>query len=245
MKHALTIDHLALQIGTKTLLDDVSFVIPEAALFLILGPNGAGKTILLRCLAGLLKPTAGHVEIHEKAMAWVPLSQILPFGFRVRELVLMGRYAQHQGFAQDRDRLATDESLRRVGITALADRTYNSLSRGEQTKVDIARALASDAHLILLDEPFSNLDIDSTLQMIVLFRALRAEGRTLVLSHHDLYSVSELATHALFLKKGQVLNTGPIAEVFQAPAIEAAYNVKAIFHEADKFVRFESLGRPD
>ncbi len=243
----MKIDTISLRLDSKLLLDRVSFEVPEASLFAILGPNGAGKTLLLRCLAGLLKPTSGTITGAPSPLVWVPLSQALPFGFLVRELVLMGRYALHQGFAQTRDHEKTEAAIHAVGIEEYASRRYNSLSRGEQTKVDIARAIASEAKLILLDEPFSNLDIDAVLQMTKLFKSLQNTGKTLIFSHHDLFTVSGLASHGLLLKKGRVLIKGHLHEVFKAPAIEEAYNVHACFHEHEghAFVRFQSPGTGD
>lgn len=239
----MKIQDLSLSINAKDLLHSISFEVPDASLFAILGPNGAGKTLLLRCLAGLLNPSSGRIESRPENIAWVPLSQALPFGFVVRDLVLMGRFATHQGFAQIRDHSLVNEAIRRIGIETLADRSYNSLSRGEQTKVDIARALASESKMILLDEPFSNLDIDAALQLTQLFHELREDGKTLIFSHHDLHTVTELATHGLLLKKGAVLQCGPMPEIFKAASLEAAYNVRAVFHvdEGKQFVRFESL----
>ena len=239
----MKITGISLVIASQQLLDQVSFEIPEGSLFAILGPNGAGKTLLLRCLAGLLKPDQGSIEGMPEPLAWVPLSHTLPFGFVVQELVLMGRYASHQGFVQAADVAKADAALKAVGIEKLSGRSYNSLSRGEQTKVDIARAIASEAKVILLDEPFSNLDIDAVLHMIRLFKTLQAEGRTLIFSHHDLFTVGDLATHALLLKKGRILGSGPLNEVFTAAAIATAYNVRAVFHQHEEgaFVRFQSI----
>ena len=243
----MRIKDLSLTIDGTSLLDTVSFEVPEGSIFTLLGPNGAGKTLLLRCLAGLLRPTSGEVTTTLKPtqIAWVPLSQLWPFEFRVHDLVVMGRYSHHQGYVQTRDREAATRALERLGIETLYDRSYNSLSRGEQTKVDIARAIASDAELILLDEPFSNLDIDASLQLIKLFKELCSEGKTLILSHHDLFSVNQLATHALLLRKGQVLQHGSLKEVFQEKAIEKTYNVRAVFYtdgvSQGEFIRFESL----
>ncbi len=239
----MKIQNINLSLNGKELLHDIIFEIPHAALFAILGPNGAGKTLLLRCLAGLLSPSSGHIEASAGTLAWVPLSQPLPFGFVVRDLVLMGRFSIHQGFAQTLDHRLVDEAIQRLGIEALADRSYNSLSRGEQTKVDIARALASESKLILLDEPFSNLDIDAALQLTRLFHELREAGKTLIFSHHDLHTVTQIATHGLLMKQGRILHCGSLQDIFKASSIEEAYNVKAVFHQEgdQQFVRFESL----
>ncbi len=236
-------ESLYVGIGGKTLLEGVDVSIPEGSIFAIMGANGAGKTLLLRCLAGLLKPERGAItsSFPEKARAWVPLSQVLPFDMVVEDLVVMGRYAQHLGFVQRRDRDIASIALARLGLEELKARRYNTLSRGEQTKVDIARALAAEPRLILLDEPYSNLDIDATLQLTRLLHELRSAGTTIVLSHHDLFTAQEIATHALFLRKGRLLAAGPLAEVFTPAGIAAAYNVRAttLTNELGSFIRFD------
>lgn len=236
----MKVRNLSLEISGKPLLHELSFEIPEASIFLLLGPNGAGKTLLLRCLAKLCEPTRGSVESGNQAIAWVPLSQPLPFSYSVDELLLMGRYALHQGFPQAEDRRRTKDAATKLGISDLLHRSYNSLSRGEQTKTDIARALGSEAKVWLLDEPFSNLDIDASLQMIELFQSLRAEGYTIILSHHDLYSARSLASHGLLIKKGRLLKSGPMEDLFAPGPLREAYNVEAVF-SPDSFVRFEKI----
>jgi ABC-type cobalamin/Fe3+-siderophores transport system ATPase subunit len=237
----MRIDRLSLEIEGKRLLNSISFQIPLPSIYLLLGPNGAGKTLLLRCLAGLHRPTSGQILPRASELAWVPLSQALPFHFTVEEVVMMGRFRQHQGFPQARDRRVASDAAERVGVISLYKRAYNSLSRGEQTKVDIARALASESPMVLLDEPFSNLDIDASLQMTALFQELLRSGKTLVLSHHDLYSARDLATHGLLIRGGEVLVQGAIAEIFQPLWIQKAYNVSPIFG-SEGLLRFESLG---
>lgn len=236
----MKVQDLSLSIQGQELLQGLNFSVPEASIFLILGANGAGKTLLLQSLAGLRKPTHGSIVRSANELTWVPLSQALPFGFRAIDLITMGRFAKHQGFPGKKDLEIAEQAGESLGISKLLHRTYNSLSRGEQTKVDIARAIAAESKLILLDEPFSNLDIDASLQIISLFHELRSQGRTLILSHHDLYSARELATHALLLKKGQLLKTGRIQEVFAEEWIGEAYNVKPVFSE-NGTLRFESL----
>jgi|GEM_PF-1218891 ABC-type cobalamin/Fe3+-siderophores transport system ATPase subunit len=255
MNAALTIQRLTLQHEQHTLLSDLQGTIPEGEITLILGPNGAGKTLLLRCLAGLLKPQQGGVFtsqgklVHElsriesaRLLSWTPVSHNLPFDFSVLDLLLMGRYPLHQGYPQKADRFFIQKAMQRVGISAMQDRIYNSLSRGEQTKVDIARAIAADTPLLIFDEPFANLDIDASLQLMDIFRELQREGRTLVLSHHDLYSVRDLATSIILMKKGQLVASGPTARVFTADAIERTYDVIAREvtdpQTGDRFVRF-------
>ncbi len=245
---ALKVQQLVLKAQSKTLLDQISFDLEQGGVHLILGPNGAGKTLLLRCMAGVLHPTSGRITLSDAAapmpLSWTPLSNSLPFAFSVQELVLMGRYAWHQGFPGKSDHLKANEALERVGMLEFADRVYNSLSRGEQTRVDIARAIASESQLMLFDEPFANLDIDASLQMSAIFRELAREGRTLVLSHHDLYSTRDLATHLVFLKKGKLVAAGPCSELLTPDMIRKTYDVEAKVYADQKtgdwFIRFKN-----
>ncbi len=230
---------ISLKIAGKTLLNNVSLAIPAAQITVLMGPNGAGKTLLLKVLAGMLSPHEGRLEGadglplllgDEKEWAlwrtWVPSSQTLPFDFKVIDLVQMGRLSLHQGFPGATDLKASLEALRKLGIEHLKDRSFNSLSRGEQTKVDIARAIAHTASLLILDEPFANLDIDSQLHLSKVLRSLVKEGRTVLLSHHDLYSIPRLADSVAFIKQGQLIAAGPKADVFIPSLIHQVFGVQ-------------------
>jgi iron complex transport system ATP-binding protein len=249
MKSALKVEQLLLKAQDKILLDRINLDLQQGAIHLILGPNGAGKTLLLRCMAGVLQPTAGRVSAGDPEapmpISWTPLSNALPFAFTVKELVLMGRYPWHQGFPGRSDQHKVSEALQRVGMQAFGERIYNSLSRGEQTRVDIARAIASESRLMLFDEPFANLDIDASLHMTALFKELVHEGHTLVLSHHDLYSTRDLATHLVFLKRGKLVAAGPCPELLTPDMIRETYDVEARVLEdhatGDWFIRFQNL----
>jgi iron complex transport system ATP-binding protein len=248
MKSAMKVEQLVLAAQDKILLDSIELDLEAGGIHLILGPNGAGKTLLLRCMAGVLHPTEGRIVLGDPTgpmpLSWTPLSNSLPFAFTVRELVLMGRYPWHQGFPGKSDDAKAQDALRRVSMLDFADRVYNSLSRGEQTRVDIARAIASESRLMLFDEPFANLDIDASLHMTEVFRSLAAEGRTLVLSHHDLYSTRDLATHLVFLKKGKVIAAGPCAALLTPDMIRETYDVEARVYAdhttGDWFIRFQN-----
>lgn len=246
MTSALRVEKLILRAGMRQLLDHIELNLCQGGIHLLLGPNGAGKTLLLRCMAGVLQPSSGRIVIPNPQspmpLSWTPLSAPLPFDFDVLELVIMGRYPWHQGYPGSLDKTIAQQALSRVGMQSFAGRVYNSLSRGEQTRVDIARAIAANSPLMLFDEPFANLDIDASLQMQRLFLELAQEGHTLVLSHHDLYSVRDLASHVIFMKDGRVLASGPCPELLTPEWIRQTYGVEALIHD-DKdhgrwFIRF-------
>ncbi len=256
---ALQVKNLSLSASGRPLLDRLQLILPQGEISLILGPNGAGKTLLLRCLAGVLEAHSGEVFIghpgeslsrkprHDtaKLLTWMPLSSSLPFAFTVWDMLIMGRYPHHQGFPGADDKRFAQDALERLGLQKFAKRVYNSLSRGEQTRVDIARALATNTPIMLFDEPFANLDIDASLQMIRLFQDMRREGKTLILSHHDLYSARDLATHMVFLRKGQLIASGSSPEIFTPDIIRQTYEVEARVREdalsGEWFVRFDHL----
>ena len=253
----LSVQNISLKIQEKFILDNISFEIPKGQTTLIMGPNGAGKTLLLKCLAALLHPQKGKIlnyknqnilEFSEPELAqwrsWIPLSRDIPFNFRVRDLVVMGRYPHHKGFPDANDLKVSEQSIQRVGIRHLEDRFYNTLSRGEQTKVDIARAISHSAPLLLLDEPFANLDIEAQLQLIELLKELSDENRTIVLSHHDLYSVQDFADRLIWIKNGKIPGYGRVSEVYNSDYIKQIFAVNASFLRdnlnSKTFVRFHT-----
>ncbi len=225
---------LSLKLDNREILRSISCCFPWNQTTAILGPNGAGKTMLLRCLAGLEVRHRGNVvwkvtnpiQSIELNRAWVPLSQKITFDFTVRELLLMGRYPHHKGYPREEDENLATEALVMLNIEALTDRTYNSLSRGEQTKVDIARAIAQGTSVIFLDEPFANLDIDAKLQIYEIFNKLRSEGKTIILTHHELHSIPRFANHIIYLKDGRLIAEGSLEIMFNEHWIEQVYNVK-------------------
>lgn len=250
-------ENLSLQLSQRTLLHSLAFDLPEPGISLILGPNGAGKTLFLRCLTGLIPSAEGQVRFEDGKsvtalspeemalrIAWTPLSAALPFSFKVSELMLMGRYRRHLGYPKKEDHEAVEKALDRLQLSSFRDRVYNSLSRGEQTKVDIARSIAADTPILVFDEPFANLDIDACLQVQKLFRTLKDEGKTLILSHHDLHSVLDLATHVVLLREGRLVGAGACAETFTAENIRKTYQVDASFVPNTRetaFLRFRPL----
>lgn len=182
----------------------------------IVGPNGAGKTTLLRCLLGL-EACAGEVRVEgrvtasmsraerARVMAYVPQRSSLEAALQVTSVVAIG--ARH--LARSAAEARANEALARVGIEALAERTFNTLSLGEQRRALIARALATGASILLLDEPEAFLDVAQVLHMRALLRALADEGRTLIAVLHDLAEVETLADHVLVLSAGRTAAVGP------------------------------------
>ncbi|MFZ1468100.1 MAG: manganese/iron ABC transporter ATP-binding protein [Paracoccaceae bacterium] len=219
----------------QTALRDASFAIPTGTITALVGVNGAGKSTLFKALMGFVPVAKGRVEIlgmpvrdaiKAQAVAYVPQAEEVDWTFPVlvEDVVMMGRYG-HMGFlrrARAADRQAVDAALARVNMTDYRSRQIGELSGGQKKRVFLARALAQDARVILLDEPFSGVDVKTEEQIIALLRDLRDEGRVMLVATHNLGSVPEFCDRVV-LVKGTVLAHGPLAQVFTADNLRAAF----------------------
>ena len=218
-----------------TALKEASFDIPTGTITALVGVNGAGKSTLFKALMGFVPVARGAVEIlgspvgeamKKQAVAYVPQSEEVDWSFPVlvEDVVMMGRYG-HMGFLRrprPADREAVDTALARVNLTELRHRQIGELSGGQKKRVFLARALAQDARVILLDEPFTGVDVKTEDQIIALLRALRDEGRVMLVATHNLGSVPEFCDRVV-LVKGTVLAHGPTSEVFTPENLRLAF----------------------
>jgi manganese/iron transport system ATP-binding protein len=201
----------------------------------LLGVNGAGKSTLFKAIMGMVTPAAGDVRIggHSVAeaqrrnwVAYVPQNEEVDWSFpvSVRDVVMMGRYGYMNGLRipSAADRAAVDQGLRRVGMQSVADRQIGQLSGGQKKRVFLARALAQDGRVILLDEPFGGVDVTTQEQIMALLRELRAEGRIILVSTHDLASVPGFCDQVA-LVKGTVIAAGATEDVFTPTEIARAF----------------------
>ncbi|SDE58814.1 manganese/iron transport system ATP-binding protein [Salipiger thiooxidans] len=209
-----------------TALRDASFAVPCGSIAALVGVNGAGKSTLFKALMGFVPLAMGSVEIlgqpvraamKAQAVAYVPQAEEVDWTFPVlvEDVVMMGRYG-HMGFlrrARPDDREAVDAALDRVGMSGLRHRQIGELSGGQKKRVFLARALAQDARVILLDEPFTGVDVRTEEQIVSLLRELRAEGRVMLVATHNLGSVPEFCDRVV-LVNGTVLDHGPTETVF-------------------------------
>jgi ABC-type cobalamin/Fe3+-siderophores transport system ATPase subunit len=225
----------------RPVLRGVDLELPQGRVCTILGPNGSGKTTLLRCLLGQHAPTEGSIRLggqpieamgpRERArqLAYVPQLPSSAFAFTVRELVAMGRYA-HQGalgLASHEDRDQVQRALERTGTDAFADRTMGELSGGEAQCVMIARALAQQPRVMLLDEPTSHLDLRNQLLIVRLVRQLtREQGMAALVVGHDINLAARHSDTLALFHEGRVAATGRPTEVLQAPLLRATYGVE-------------------
>lgn len=239
MSPLINIQNISLKIESKKILSDLSFQIKENQFISILGPNGSGKTTLLKTLIGLIHPEFGSICIQDKniqtipaeekskLIAWVPEDTYVPFSYTALEIVLMGRFPYHKGFPQKLDFEKSLEALTTIGIEQLSEQNIMTMSSGERRKVMIARALAGESPIIILDEPLANLDITASISILKELAKLSYHGRTIIASMHDLSLARLYTSHCLLLKSGKKVDSGLSKEVIQQDNIESVYRIKA------------------
>lgn len=218
-----------------TALWNASFEIPRGTVTALVGVNGAGKSTLFKAIMGFVPAASGSISIlghsvkdalRQNLVAYVPQSEDVDWDFPVlvEDVVMMGRYG-HMGFlrrAQAADYAAVDQALARVNMQDFRHRQIGELSGGQRKRVFLARALAQDGQVILLDEPFTGVDVKTEEQIIALLRDLRDEGRVMLVSTHNLGSVPEFCDRTI-LVKGTVLSHGLTETTFTRENLEAAF----------------------
>jgi manganese/iron transport system ATP-binding protein len=218
-----------------TALREASFSLPEGTISALVGVNGAGKSTLFKAIMGFLPLARGAISIlgqpvkqalRSGLVAYVPQAEEVDWSFPVlvEDVVMMGRYGR-MGFLRrprDADREAVSSALARVNMTEFRHRQIGELSGGQRKRVFLARALAQDGRVILLDEPFTGVDVKTEEAIIRLLRELREEGRVMLVSTHNLGSVPEFCDRTV-LVKGTVLAHGPTRDVFTRDNLEQAF----------------------
>jgi iron complex transport system ATP-binding protein len=235
---AVEVQDLSFSYRNGRVIDGISFSVEAGEVLGVIGPNSTGKTTLLRLLCRILVPEAGTIrlfgrDLHDltrrevaRTVAVVPQEFQVAFPFTVEQVVAMGRYpyARGMGVETAEDRLAVDRALRETGSAHLEKKYLDQLSGGEKQRVVIARALAQDPRLLLLDEPTAHLDLSHQLEILRLLRRLRVErGLTVILVSHDLNAAAECADRLLLLHGGAILVADRPEEVMRPEIIERAY----------------------
>ena len=214
---------------------DVNFTIPRGTVTALVGVNGAGKSTLFKAIMGFVGTSSGSIRIFDQdvrsalkanLVAYVPQSEDVDWAFPVlvEDVVMMGRYG-HMGFLRRpkrADHAAVEKALERVDMLDFRHRQIGELSGGQRKRVFLARALAQDSQVILLDEPFTGVDVKTENQIIALLAALRDEGRVMLVSTHNLGSVPEFCDRTIFIK-GTVLNHGRTSTTFTKDNLEQAF----------------------
>ncbi|WP_133860195.1 MULTISPECIES: metal ABC transporter ATP-binding protein [Pseudomonas] len=229
-----------------TALRDASLVVPGGSITALVGVNGSGKSTLFKAIMGFVPLRTGQVRVDDlpvaqalkrNLVAYVPQSEDVDWDFpvRVEDVVLMGRYGRMNflRLARAADHQAVDAALARVGLTDLRKRQIGELSGGQKKRVFLARALAQDSRVILLDEPFTGVDATSERAIIELLQALRAEGRSMLVSTHDLASIERFCDRTVLLDR-TVLAQGPTAEVFTRENLERTFGGALRLFEASQ-----------
>lgn len=239
MKQAIEVKNLTVAYGVKPAVLNISFSLPQGVICAVVGPNGAGKTTLIKSLLGLIKPVAGVVSFSGKSygcyrdnIAYVPQRASVDWDFPVSvlDVVLMGRYRSLGWFRRpgSKDVQAALDALASVKLEGYADRHISELSGGERQRVFLARALVQDAQLYIMDEPFIGVDAVTEKTIIDVLKALRAEGKTVVVVHHDLQTLQEYFDWMILINR-TIIADGPLQEIFTRANIEKAYGALPYF----------------
>lgn len=233
MNHAIQVEGLQVSYFDHTVLKNVSFSYSGGKLIGILGPNGAGKSTMVKAILGLISKDKGTVTLSgqpinkiRKEIAYVPQRSNIDWDFpiEVKEAVLLGTFPKLGLFKRPKakDREWALECLKKVGMEEFADRQIGELSGGQQQRVFMARALAQKAEFFFLDEPFVGIDVSSEEIIISILKELRAQGKMVLVVHHDLSKVTSYFDDILLLNK-ELIASGPVKEVFNAENLSKTY----------------------
>lgn len=234
---------VSVQYGAVTALADVTFALQQGEDLAIVGPNGAGKSTLFSVITGIVQPSTGKVNIYGSGpeghicVGYVPQRNRIDWRFpvTVTDVVMMGRTRKIGFFrrAQRQDRAQVQAALAQVGMSALAGRQIGELSGGQQQRVFLARALAQEAELLLLDEPLTGLDLPSQEAILEILRQLRRQGITIMVATHDLNQAAAHFSKVMLLNR-RLIAFGPPAEVLTAARLTQAYGGQLhVVHSGD------------
>ena len=230
---AVRLQHVTAAYGRRVALADVSLDVQPGSLLAVIGPNGAGKSTLLKLIAGLIEPESGSIEVlgapprvRAHDVAYVPQAEVVDWDFPVTvgEVVMMGRYAR-LGFGRGpgrADREAVARALATVGMHEHLDRQIGALSGGQRRRVFLARALAADPDLYLLDEPVTGVDATTQEELMDVLEAEARAGKTVIASTHDLICAAQRFHQAAFVN-GRIVATGPAELVLDRQLLSDTY----------------------
>jgi manganese/zinc/iron transport system ATP- binding protein len=229
----VSVCHLSVAYDRKPVLQDIHYDTPEGDLIGIIGPNGAGKSTLIKSILGLLPLANGEVNIYGKPYAkqrhlvgYVPQRESVDWDFPTDafDVVLMGRYGKLGWFRRPtaKDREIAMACLQKVGMDALAHRQISQLSGGQQQRVFLARALAQDAQIYLMDEPFAGVDAATEKSIMQVLHELKQQQKTVLIVHHDLQTVHAYFDSVLLLNLRKIAS-GPTDEVFHSENLQKTY----------------------
>ncbi len=232
-EYVVEVEDMTVAYQEKPVLWDIDLKVPKGVLMAIVGPNGAGKSTLIKAMLNLIKPISGTVlfngkpyESQRKYIGYVPQRGSVDWDFptTVLDVVLMGRYG-HIGWIKrpkKRDVTLAQEALVKVGMEDFADRQISQLSGGQQQRVFLARALVQDADIYFMDEPFQGVDAKTERAVIAILKELRKRGKTVLVVHHDLQTVTEYFDWVTILNT-KMIASGLASEIFTEENLKRAY----------------------
>ncbi|SDW23795.1 metal ABC transporter ATP-binding protein [Aequorivita viscosa] len=234
-KIAVKVDDLTVAYNYKPVLWDIDLTVPEGVLMAIVGPNGAGKSTLIKAILGIIKPIAGSISIfgepyakQRKMVAYVPQKGSVDWDFPTTafDVVLMGTYGSLGWIKRPgaKEKKIALESMEKVGMLSYRNRQISQLSGGQQQRVFLARALAQDASIYFMDEPFQGVDATTEIAIINILKELRKTGKTVIVVHHDLQTVPEYFDWVTFLNVKRIA-TGPVKEIFNDDNLTKTYGI--------------------
>jgi len=225
--------NLTVLYGRKPALWNIDFELPDKQVIGIMGPNGSGKSTLLKAIMGVVEPTSGFTKVYDDELnnvrdkvSYVPQRQDIDWDFpaNVWDIVAMGRYQKRGLFKKltTEDKEIVTDSLEKVNMLGYAKRQISQLSGGQQQRVFLARAIAQQGDLFLMDEPFAGVDIATEEMIISLLKTMKDAGRTLVIVHHDLHTAQSYFDHLVLLNT-RLIASGPTSEVFTDKILTDTY----------------------
>jgi manganese/zinc/iron transport system ATP- binding protein len=239
MTDIMTLNHVTVAYDAKAVLWDIQVSFKKGALTAVIGPNGAGKSTMMKAMLDLVKPLNGDIDYHladqpekyktvKKKIAYVPQNTSVDWDFpaTVLDVVVMGRYG-HLGWLKrptKKDFELAKEMLVKVGMPTFANRQISQLSGGQRQRVFLARALAQEAEIYLMDEPFAGVDQKTEKIIMDLLKELKEAGKSIIVVHHDLQTVEDYFDEVVFVNR-HIVASGPVDTVFTKEAIEETYRV--------------------
>lgn len=221
----------------RPVLQGITLEVRPGTVTALFGPNGSGKSTLLRCMNGTLQPQSGDVtvngrEIHSmsrqeiaRQIAVVPQDNPADIPLTASEMVMLGRFAHWDMWGQEmpEDRTIVQESLARLKVSALAERSFGCISGGERQRVVLARALAQQTPIMLFDEPNTHLDVSHQIELYRLVRELADEGKAILMACHDIFITPMFADNAVLMQSGGIHAAGPTADVLSPDNVAAVF----------------------
>lgn len=245
----LKLEDFSVTLRNRDILRGINLTVTRGEMVGIIGPNGAGKTTLMRAALGLTV-AQGHSSLaamtsreRAHAVAWMPQSREIAWPVTVEKLVMLGR-TPHLGAGQrptDADRAAVQNAIERMDLTLLQDRTATRLSGGEQARVLVARALAQETPMLMADEPTAGLDPAHQIATMRTFAGLAAEGRSVLVSLHDLGLAARHCTRLVVIEKGWVAADGAPQDVLTPELVREIFGISAFLQNTSEGVVFQPL----